>query len=748
MKTYTRAGVSAPALSLLLATAALAQVAPTPAAPGDAGKNPEETIQLEVFNVQAERDVGYQAANSITATKFATATKNVPVTINIFTEDFMRDIDAVDVADVLVYATGLNAAPSSTQEDITYVSRGFPQNVNSVQLRNGIRKSGLLDSAGQTRVEFMKGPTSVLNGIMSPGGTTNVITKKPKPEFGGSIEQGFGTHGYLRTVVDFTGPVFANPDNGKYGSLYYRVAASHTKDGDWREFSDKEKNYLYAVVVYRWGTGTQVTYDFEDSVQKGLPAASAGWYVHQVTGERLAPPLPRDFNRSTPENWSNFGARNHVIDIEQKLGAHFTLRGAYQYQTRVRDQFRYNGNINTTRNNELTRTAQHDVQKNFNQRWYLYAFGQFDLGASTRLKTILGWENQDDYFTLWQSRHQPFGAASGPAAPAPWLVDDPRTWDRNVRIYQDLRPGAALTQDLWGDAYFAVNQLSLLKEKVFLTASIRRDITQNNNRNIIPNTVFTLNPELTHDSPQYGALWRVHPDVAVYANYGESFIYNGGLRTNPDRSFSPFEPTLGKGWEAGVKTDFLDGRISSNLAYFDIEQSNLPRRITVPDPTGLPGSTFNADVQSGLEKATGVEFNVNAALPAGLQVLAGYSYLDAFVKSNSQTPALEGTPLQGAPQHKVNAFVRYNLPRHLVKGAYVTLGYIWQDETKGSSDTRVTRIPGWESWSAGGGYNFKAWQRNWQLRVSMSNLFDEYYWPNTGAPGSPFNFKTTLRVEF
>ena len=95
----------------------------------------------------------------------------------------------------------------------------------------------------------MKGPTSVLNGIMSPGGTTNVITKRPKPEFAASIDQTFGSFNLNRTVLDITGPVFAHEGNKQYGSLFYRVAASHTEDGDFREIADKEKNYLYPIFI-------------------------------------------------------------------------------------------------------------------------------------------------------------------------------------------------------------------------------------------------------------------------------------------------------------------------------------------------------------------------------------------------------------------------------------------------------------------------------------------------------------------
>ena len=200
--------------------------------------------------------------------------------------------------------------------------------------------------------------------------------------------------------------------------------------------------------------------------------------------------------------------------------------------------------------------------------------------------------------------------------------------------------------------------------------------------------------------------------------------------------------------EIGVKTDFLDGRVSSNIAYFDIEQTDLQRTITVPDPLN-PGFTFNACVQNGVEVARGVEVNVNASVAGGLQILAGDSYLDAFVKSNVQVPGLVGTALLAAPEHKFTTFLRYNLPKTLLKGAYVSFGYIWQDRTNGNSQfSPLTDAPAWETFSAGAGYSFQVWQRKCSLRITADNLFDKYYWPTTGSPGNPLSVKCSVRVEF
>src|SRR5258708_2461172 len=306
--------------------------------PGQTGpvKPASDTVVLDIFSVVSTQDTSYRAATSITATKLAEEVRNIPLTIDIFTSDFMKDVGAVEVSDVLRYANGINAFRSGFQDDFTYTIRGFTSAAN-VQLRNGIRKSGLLDAGGLEGGDVVKGPAGVINGQQSPGGLVNSITKQPLDKFAATFDQSFGSFDFSRSVIDVTGPAYTD-DKGR--SVAYRVVVAETFNGDFRELATMKKQYLYPIVVLKNGsTGTQFTIDTEFSQSRGDPARSLDWVYDPSQGMRVPAPVPYKFNQNTHETFYFFRSSNTVLDFKQKIGEHLILRADYQYQRRTRDLF-------------------------------------------------------------------------------------------------------------------------------------------------------------------------------------------------------------------------------------------------------------------------------------------------------------------------------------------------------------------------------------------------------------------------
>ncbi|MFT2603858.1 TonB-dependent receptor plug domain-containing protein, partial [Escherichia coli] len=81
------------------------------------------------------------------------------------------------------------------------------------------------DTATIERIEFLKGPAAALYGSSEPGGTINIVTKKPQFTRKNSAELSAGTGGLRRATVDSTGPLSQN--------LAYRLIAM-TEEGDSR----------------------------------------------------------------------------------------------------------------------------------------------------------------------------------------------------------------------------------------------------------------------------------------------------------------------------------------------------------------------------------------------------------------------------------------------------------------------------------------------------------------------------------
>ncbi len=176
-----RAALAVPA-ALFTAAAVLAQATPTPAsATATAGAG--NTVTLSPFEVRTDKDTGYTATNTLAGSRLNTDLRDTPAAISVFTKDFLDDIGAINVAEALSYAmnterdfsdftgNGFNAV------DVTFQMRGF---VGASLGRNYFGWFGSSDSYNVERLDFSRGPNSILFGIGGPGGIVNTTTKQAR----------------------------------------------------------------------------------------------------------------------------------------------------------------------------------------------------------------------------------------------------------------------------------------------------------------------------------------------------------------------------------------------------------------------------------------------------------------------------------------------------------------------------------------------------------------------------------------
>lgn len=165
---------------VVAAVAAHAQSASAPAAaPGGAN----DPVTLSPFEVRTDKDTGYTATNTLAGSRLNTDLRDTPAAISVFTKDFLDDIGAISVAEALNYAmnterdfsdftgNGFNAV------DVTFQMRGF---VGASLGRNYFGWFGSSDSYNVERLDFSRGPNSILFGIGGPGGIVNTTTKQAR----------------------------------------------------------------------------------------------------------------------------------------------------------------------------------------------------------------------------------------------------------------------------------------------------------------------------------------------------------------------------------------------------------------------------------------------------------------------------------------------------------------------------------------------------------------------------------------
>jgi len=187
---------------------------------------------IQTVEIVGRKSKAYTSDYSFAATKIAMKNKDLPLTLNTVTKELISDRQAFRLGDVLKNVAGVSNASFYNQ----YSIRGISQNEEG-QIINGMRTRQYYFLQPMTphieRVEVFKGPASITMSSVDPGGTINMVTKKPltSPRYEMSLSGGsFDTY---RLSADFTGPL------NKSRTLLYRFNGAHQNA---RSFRDNVKN--------------------------------------------------------------------------------------------------------------------------------------------------------------------------------------------------------------------------------------------------------------------------------------------------------------------------------------------------------------------------------------------------------------------------------------------------------------------------------------------------------------------------
>ncbi len=245
--------------ALLLGPALIARAADAPAKkPSDA-----EVVELNAFEVRAEQDNSYNALETNSITRFRTDLYKLPVTADVFTETFMRDIAATTVEDMVVAYGGASVtsqdganASLNNQPGDRVGSIGTPTTVNLRGLPASVQRDGFLQAAPTTygqsgltdnfsveRVDVTYGAHSLFFGNSGGGGTINMVSKQAR------FRQSFARATFR---VDQFGSQRYNLDAG-FGSdkVAVRVATTNAETRYRRLFLGGSTNGLYGQVAFK-----------------------------------------------------------------------------------------------------------------------------------------------------------------------------------------------------------------------------------------------------------------------------------------------------------------------------------------------------------------------------------------------------------------------------------------------------------------------------------------------------------------
>ena len=777
-------------LASTLALAALAARAQPPAA-ASAG---DDVIKLSEFQVSTSTDKGYRAGNSVSATRIDTPIKDLPFAISAFTSQFIADIGARDLFDVVQYAPGVTSAGREFNAgNAVFTIRGFDQSPQ----HNGFVGEGYVDTLTVERVEVVKGPSSVLYGQVAPGGTVNYITKRPGAKPFTIVNAQAGTDSFWRTALDLNQPIA-----GK--TLLFRFNGAWENGYEFISPGKQRTTVLAPVITWRITERVALTVDYQWFSRRetppsahikpnievvGLPPASG---ILSATGVLIKPdnsdpgflsayPFARDFNyvSNNDHRFTDYESIN--AELTAKLSDHWGARANFNWnKNRTAQKLTGLGAVSVTvpasyypagatlpisAANYLIAATNYARDLLGNPNLALNA-PQAQLGRRKRLQESFGQGKASQVelagnYTVNGMKLKPlvgafynesrgFGrlrqSATANFFPV-WDIKNPATWDYTTDFDPTTLPFSTHNLSVSRNrAAYAVLNASLLEDRLSVVIGARYNKASGSTDNFLAPATSLATVSNKKTTPQLGLGWKATRDLMFYGSYSESFVLNATALTFENVPIGPAKPTTSKGYEFGVKTDFLNGRVSSTVAVFQIDQRDRVLRFNSFNVTGV---TVTNSLQGTLDRSNGLEAEVTWSPADNWQVYFSGAITDVRVK---QVPKGEEVFLGAHPEATVkalaNIWTRYTFNTGSVKGLWVGAGFNHTGKKAQRTNNPKLFLPAETLWNSAIGYDWKWEGHPVTAAINWQNMGNIEYFPANQQRGMPGRAVLSLTAKY
>lgn len=666
------------AFSVLPASSVLAQTAST--------DNSAASTQLPTVDVVADgvNDTRFKATQS-QVNKSNTPLSQTPQSVSVVTRSMLDSQQAVSLADALENVPGVVAQQYGRRGWDDLIIRG--QVASDSLYLDGLRTTASSRVAeqlfGLQQVEVLKGPGSLLYGLVLPGGLVNMVSKRPQGNDFANVDVTVGSHDFYQTTVDM------NKSLSENGKQAFRINGLISNSNDATDNVWFKNRYIAPSLSLDLGARTDFTiltsYQERSYVrQQGLPLS--GSINSNVNGA-----LPRSLFIGEP------GARPYAAN-ETRVGYALTHRfdDGWTLNNNVRyQQFEMSGQL--VANNVLSSTGRSLTRTGTDQTYEGQTFS-IDTNAQRSFNTGFGKHEITLGTDYLNSREDTLSYTCTVAA---LNVYNPVY---GARLNCPTTPNTYTSTSIRDTGLYARDNIRF-GERWQLLTGLRYDNVSTYSTNLRTGAHTDTPASATTGSA--ALMYELLRGVRPYISYATSFYPNSGT----DVSGGTFKPETGKQWEAGVKFDLDEGRTSLNVAVFDLRRRNV--LVSDPNNTG-----FNIAV--GEQRSQGGEISVTSDLRNGLSLNAGYSYTAAIVTDDGgQRSTTVGQWLDNVPRHNFTTSARYRFKGQLA-------GWEWNGGVHGQSMMRTNgyTLPGYVLADTGVAYNAE----RWRAALNVKNIFNTHYY--------------------
>lgn len=658
----------------------------------------------------------YRSLSATGATKTDTDLKDLPQSVRVITGDLLDDAGVTTLAGALDLASGISRQSNLGGLWDSYAVRGFTgdPNFGSDYMVNGFSSSrgynGVRDGANTDSVEVLKGPASALYGRGEPGGTVNIVTKKPRFAPGYAASVGIDRYGARRSTVDLTGPVGAN--------VAYRLNAAYEQGGTFRDHVDVERMLAAPSFVWLLGEATTVSYEIEATRQRA-PFDRGVVAVNGVLGL-----IPNSRFLGEPDDGKvTIRSVGQQLFVRHELNAAWSLQGGVSYRDSSLRGFSSQANDIAPDGRTLRRQRRLNDWAGVDRSGRIEAVGTVATGPVTHhvLAGADAYAFDDDRIQLRRNPTLAAPHAIDIYAPVYGGIAAPLTLSASTRERQRSR------------AVYLQDQLDLAPRWKALLG-VRRDSYDQSVEN--RRLARTSQQSLGATSPRAGLVYQPSATLSLYASAAKGFRPNSGISL--DNEAFPAESS--RAYEVGAKVDSLDGRISTTLALYRITKDN----VLTYDPRN---SDFS--VPAGAVESKGVELDVAGDILRNVRMSLAYAFTDAVV-TQGDNAVLTGSRFPNVPKHSANLLVT---PRFKLGDGVAMLGggLSYVGERRG--DVAASNSFMLLSYTTAMLVASYAPNRQLQFALNVDNLFDRRYYASSYSamwvtPGTGRNVRLNARYRF
>lgn len=662
----------------------------------------DDTNLLETIHLTAkqsdQKKIGQQTASTL---RGAQTNLETPQTVNVVSNQYIEDFEPATLDAALTQVSGITQGNTLAGTQDTVMKRGFGDNRDGSIMINGLPiVQGRAMNAAVEQVEVLKGPASLLYGIMDPGGVVNVITKKPQPEqasgvslYGSSF--GNGKNG-LGASVDTTGAIGES-------NFAYRLIVDYSDQDYWRNFGYNQQTLIAPSLA--WDNGqTQVNLSYQyrdfdvpfDRTTVFDPTTNKALPISKYTR------LDEAFNQTNGED--HLAQLTVVHQINDEWSAH--LGYSYNYETYDANQLRIT-KLNTTKHTVTRRTDGTLGAESVDSAGQAYLEGHFNtLGLQHDLQV-----GSDIEYRKYYRPNMVRGSSS--------------TLDYLNPVYGQVTASNIIddsaseqTDKLHTYGFYVQDAIHLTDQWIAVLGGRYTHYQQTAGRG----RPFSINTDTNDDAwlPRAGLVYKWNDQLSLYTSYTESLKPNSSIAPlSGGQIDSDVQPEKAKSYEVGLKYE-LDDRLRANFALYDIKKRNVLASVT------NPATGENELHTSGEVGSKGLEFDVTGQITDQLDATLTYAYTDAKVLQDEDTDLI-GNRLNNVAKNTASLSFAYDYGQ--LGNGNLRMGISGNYVGKRAGDTENTfTLPDYAVANAFVSYDTKIVHQDVNFKFNLNNILDTTYY--------------------